>query len=88
MAMPTPGCRRFTMSRPSSSETIEAHTNQAIVLAPTRPTVAASPMWPMPTTSVENTRGPMIILISLRKMELIIDIYLATWAAVDGSGNE
>ena len=88
MAMPTPGCSRFTINRPSSSETIEAQTNQPIVLAPTRPTVAASPMWPMPTTSVESTSGPMIILISLRKMELISDMYLATSAAVAGSGSE
>ena len=70
MTMPTPGCSRLTISRPSSSETIEAQTNQAMVLAPTRPTVAASPIWPMPTISVDSTSGPMIILINFRKIPL------------------
>jgi hypothetical protein len=59
-----------------------------MVLAPTRPTVEASPMWPMPTTRVESTSGPMIILISLRKIELTSDMYLATSAAVALSGKE
>ena len=59
-----------------------------MVFAPTRPTVAASPMWPMPTTSVESTSGPMIILISLRKIALTSDMSLATSAAVALSGNE
>src|SRR5258708_7301793 len=53
-----------------------------------RAPVAASPIWPMPTTSVERTKGPMIILMSLRKTVLISDIYLATSAAVALSGKE
>ena len=76
------------MNRPRVSDTIEAQTNQPIVLAPIRPTVAASSMWPMPTISVDSTNGPMIILINLRKMVLISDMYFATSAAVALSGNE
>ncbi len=49
---------------------------------------AASPIWPIPTTSVDSTKGPMIILISLRKMPLTSDMYLAMSAAVAWSGNE
>ena len=85
--MPAPGCSRSTMKRPSSSETIEAETNQPIVFAPTRPTVAASPICPMPTTRVDSTRGPMIILINLRKIELTSDMYFATSTAVALSGS-
>ena len=40
--------------------------NQPSALPPTRPTVAMSPILAMPTTSVENTSGAMIILISRR----------------------
>jgi argininosuccinate synthase len=65
--MPTPGLQQLTRTGPAVSETSEAETNQPIVLAPTRPTAAASPMWPMPTTSVESTSGAMIILIRRRK---------------------
>jgi hypothetical protein len=45
-------------------------------------------MWPMPTISVDSTNGPMIILINLRKIVLIRDMYFATSAAVALSGNE
>ncbi len=54
--------------RPNASDTSEALTNHSMALPPTRPTVPASDMWPMPTTSVEKTSGPMIILISRRKI--------------------
>ena len=40
--------------------------NQPSALPPTRPTVAMSPILPMPTTRVENTSGAMIILIRRR----------------------
>ncbi len=88
ITMPRPGCRMFTMKRPRSRETIDAQTNHPIVLAPTRPTVAASPIWPMPTTSVESTSGPMIILINFRKIALTNDMYLAISTAVALSGKE
>ena len=65
-----PGCRRFTSTRPSSSDTKEAQTNHSIALAPIRPTDLVSPMWATPTTRVENTSGAMIILIRRRKMSL------------------
>ena len=52
-----PGCSQLAMIRPSTSENSEAITNQPSALANTRPTEAASPMWAMPTTSVEKTRG-------------------------------
>ena len=53
------------------SETSEARMNQPMVLTPTRPMLAASPMWAMPATRVVNTRGAMIILISRRKASVI-----------------
>ncbi len=66
-----PGCSRLTIRRPSSSETTDALTNQPMVLRPIRPTEATSPMCAMPTTSVENTSGAMIILISRRNTVVI-----------------
>ena len=51
-----------------------------------RPTEAASPIWPMPTTSVESTSGPMIILMSFKKTAETSDMYLATSVAVALSG--
>ena len=44
----------------------DAKMNQPSALPPTRPTVAMSPILPMPTTSVENTSGAMIILMRRR----------------------
>ena len=61
-----PGCSRLARIRPSTSETSEAVMNQPSALANTRPTEAASPMCAMPTTSVENTSGPISILIRRR----------------------
>src|SRR6266513_2402062 len=52
-----PGCSRFTMTRPSSSETKEALTNQPMVLAKMRPSLAPEPIWAMPPTRVANTSG-------------------------------
>ena len=37
---------------------------------PIRPTVFISPIFPIPTTKVENTRGAMIILINRRKISV------------------
>ena len=39
-----PGCNRLTITRPSSSDTNEALTNQPIVLAKMRPNLAPLPM--------------------------------------------
>ena len=61
-----PGCSRLAMIRPRISEISEAVTNQPSALPKTRPTDFASPMCAMPTTSVENTSGPISILISRR----------------------
>lgn len=54
------------MIRPMISEISEAVTNQPSDLPNTRPTDLASPMCAMPTTSVENTSGPISILMSRR----------------------
>ena len=62
------------MISPRTSDTIEAPKNQAIVLTPMRPTADVSPIWAMPTTSVENTSGAMIILIKRRKTVVISEI--------------
>ena len=70
---PSPGPNRLTRMRPSVSETSDALTNHSIALPPTRPTVLASAMCPMPTTSVEKTSGAKIILISRRKIVLPIE---------------
>ena len=67
---PMPGSNRFTSTSPRASDTMEALTNHSMAFPPTRPTVPASAMWPIPTTSVENTSGPMIILIRRRKIVL------------------
>ncbi len=61
------------MTRPMISEISEAVKNQPSDLPNTRPTDLASPMWAMPTTSVENTSGPISILIRRRKTSDTID---------------
>ena len=87
LCAPTPGSNRLTSTSPSESDTSEASTNHSIALPPTRPTAPASVMCPMPTTRVENTSGPMIILISRKKIVLPIDTYPAISFSVAGSGN-
>ena len=64
--MALPGSSACTSSRPSVSEMSDAKMNQPSALPPTRPTVAMSPILPMPTTSVEKTSGAMIILMRRR----------------------
>ena len=61
--------------------------NQPMVLAPIRPTAAASSMWAMPATRVVNTSGAMIILISRRKTSVMIDRPSAACVAWPGSRN-
>ena len=61
------------MSSPSSSETSEAVMNQPSALSADAADRAVSPMCAMPATSVENTSGAMIILISRRKMSVSIE---------------
>ena len=68
-----PGSISVTITMPRSSEITDAMTNQANVRRPTRPSDAVFPMWAMPTTSVENTSGAMIILISRRKTSVTIE---------------
>ncbi|MNH37560.1 hypothetical protein D3C87_1752590 [compost metagenome] len=62
------------MTSPTDSEINEAVKNQPSALPNTRPTALASPMCAMPTTRVENTRGPMSILIRRRKMSETIEM--------------
>ena len=78
---PAPGCSRWTIIRPTNSETTEAPMNQVMVLTPMRPTEAASSMWAMPATRVVNTSGAMIILIRRRKTSVISDRFVAAAAA-------
>jgi len=63
----SPGLSRLAMTRPMTSEISEAVRNQPMALPNTRPTDLASPMCAMPTTSVENTSGPISILMRRRK---------------------
>jgi hypothetical protein len=58
---------------PEQSETSDAVMNQPSALPKTRPTEAASPMCAMPTTSVENTSGAMIILMRRRNTSETIE---------------
>jgi hypothetical protein len=69
---PTPGSRRFTSTMPNKRETSDALMNQSNARPPTRPTVFISPSLAMPTTSVLNTSGAMIIFTSRRKMSVRI----------------
>ena len=62
------------MTRPSVREISEAMTNQPSERAKMRPMDFALPMCAMPTTSVENTRGPISILIRRRKISEKIEI--------------
>jgi hypothetical protein len=63
-----PGCSAVTITMPSSSDSSEAPMNQAMVRRPIRPSAPPdAPMCATPATRVENTSGPMIILISRRK---------------------
>ena len=62
-----PGWNRFAKNMPSNSDTSDAVMNHSSALAPMRPTAFASPMPVMPATTVANTSGAMIILISRRK---------------------
>ncbi len=50
-----------------TSATVVASSNHTIALSPMRPMVRRSPAPAMPTTSVENSSGAMIILIMRRK---------------------
>ena len=70
---PTPGSSHCTMTNPRKSDTMEAHKNQPTVKKPIRLKDAVSPTWTMPTTNVENTNGPMIILINRRKISVRIE---------------
>ena len=74
LCTPAPGWNTSTSSSPSDSDTSDAQTNHSIALPPTRPTAPVSAMCPIPTTRVENTSGPMIILISRRKIMLPIEM--------------
>ena len=74
MCKPTPGSNILTRISPSDSDPIEAAMNHSIALPAMRPTVRASVMYPMPTTSVENTNGAITIFISRRKIVLPIEI--------------
>ena len=65
---PEPGWIRCTITKPISSDTRLAEMNHPMVLAPIRPTEAASSIWAMPLTRVVNTRIEMIILIRFRNM--------------------
>ena len=72
--MPTPGWIALTRTRPRPSDSRLAQTNQPIAFAPTRPKAAVSPICAMPLTSVANTSGAIIILMSRRKIVVPIEI--------------
>jgi len=85
MCNPLPGCSTLANSRPSISETSEAHRNQTTVRTPMRPTFWPSSMPASPETSVANTSGAMIISMSRRKISVMIEKYPAIALAWAGS---
>ena len=82
----SPGRRILTRAIPRSSDISDAAMNQPIVLMPMRPIALVSPMCAMPTTSVENTSGAMIILMRRRKTSVTSEMYPATVFADSGVG--
>src|SRR5262249_29783648 len=82
----SPGRRMLTSKSPNRRETSDAETNQAMPLAPMRPTIFGSPMCATPITSVENTRGAMIIFISRKNISVISEMYSEMLFATAGSG--
>src|ERR1700730_2578709 len=83
----SPGRKMVTMISPIVREIKDAVINHAIVFAPIRPTVLESPICAIPTTSVENTSGAMIILTNRRKTSVTNEMYPEIVAAVCLSGN-
>jgi hypothetical protein len=83
----SPGRRMLTSTIPSISDISDAETNQPIVFKPIRPSALLSPMCAMPTTSVENTSGAIIILMRRRKMSVMSEMYPATVFADSGVGS-
>ena len=61
IVVPFPGSKKFTKTIPNNKEIKEAEINQAIAFPPTRPTIFISPIFAIPTTKVENTKGAIII---------------------------
>ncbi|MNH18342.1 hypothetical protein D3C79_780410 [compost metagenome] len=70
----SPGCSMLAIIRPTASDSSEAVKNHIMALPNTLPTAPASPIWAMPTTRVENTSGPISILISLRNTSDITEM--------------
>jgi len=64
------------MARPTASDSNEAVMNHSMALPNTRPTAPASPIWAIPTTRVENTSGPISILISRRNTSETIESHV------------
>ena len=65
---PAPGRNTFIITSPMTSAIVVASSNQRIAFSPMRPMAFRSPLPAMPTTSVENSSGAMIILIMRRNM--------------------
>ena len=79
-----PGLKMFTSSMPSNRLANEAEMNHKMAFPPTRPTVFRSPSLAMPTTSVVNTNGEMIICTRRKKMVLSILMLSAKLLAKTG----
>ena len=71
---PMPGCKIFTITKPSNRETKDIEINHAKVFKPTRPIVEASPILAIPTTKVANTNGAIIILIKRKNTSVKMEI--------------
>ncbi len=65
--MPWPGWTTLTTIRPMTRASVVTTSKYSSAFSPTRPTSFMSPIFAMPTTTVQNTIGAIIILISLMK---------------------
>ena len=65
MPRPLPGLSAVTTTRPITSASVDTTSKYTSARRPMRPTSFTSPICAMPTTTVVNTIGAIIILISL-----------------------
>ncbi|MNN76253.1 hypothetical protein D3C81_1926170 [compost metagenome] len=75
--MPAPGWKMLTITKPSAIDTREAQINRKKVLENIRPSVLASPILAIPTTSVEITNGAIIIFTIRKNIVVKIEISAA-----------
>jgi hypothetical protein len=71
--IPSPGRNTLTATKPTTSASVVTISKYTSAFSPIRPIALMLPALAMPATSVPNSRGAMIDLISRRKMLLTGD---------------